>query len=74
MKKKWSLRTDFYKSDLSIEEIVGAIHVFESLQDKYPNDDIIATSIDILREEACNMFGGSICREYDSDHSEHVDK
>lgn len=71
MKKKWSLRTDFYKSDLSIEEIVGAIHVFESLQDKYPNDDIIATSIDILRNEACNMFGGSICCEYGS---EHVDK
>ena len=71
MKKNWSLRTDFYKSDLSVEEIVSAIHVFESLQDKYPNDDIIATSIDILREEACKMFGGSICREYGS---ENVDK
>lgn len=71
MKKNWSLRTDFYKSDLTIEEIVSAIRVFESLQDKYPNDDIIATSIDILREEACNMFGGSTCREYGS---ENVDK
>ena len=71
MKKNWSLRTDFYKSDLSVEEIVSAIHVFESLQDKYPNDDIIATSIDILREEACKMFGGSTCREYGS---ENVDK
>ncbi len=71
MKKNWSLRKDFYISDLTIEEIVSAIHVFESLQDKYPNDDIIATSIDILRNEACNMFGGSICSEYDS---EHVDK
>jgi hypothetical protein len=71
MKKNWSLRTDFYKSDLTIEEIVSAIRVFESLQEKYPNDDIIATSIDILREEACNMFGGSTCREYGS---ENVDK
>lgn len=71
MKKNWSLRTDFYKSDLTIEEIVSAIRVFESLQDKYQNDDIIATSIDILREEACNMFGGSTCREYGS---ENVDK
>lgn len=71
MKKNWSLRTDFYKSDLTIEEIVSAIRVFESLQDKYPNDDIIATSIGILREEACNMFGGSTCREYGS---ENVDK
>lgn len=71
MKKNWSLRTDFDKSDLSIEEIVGAIRVFESLQEKYPNNDVIATSIDILRDEACKMFGGSIYREYDS---EHVDK
>lgn len=71
MKKNWSLRTDFYKSDLSIEEIVGSIRVLEILQDKYPNDNIIATSIDILRDEACKMFGGSICREY---VSEHVDK
>ena len=71
MKKNWSLRTDFYKSDLTIEEIVSAIRVFESLQDKYPNDDIIATSIDILREEACKMFGGSTCREYGG---ENVDK
>ena len=67
MKKNWSLRTDFYKSDLTIEEIVSAIRVFESLQDKYPNDDIIATSIDILREEACKMFGGSICHECDGE-------
>ena len=36
------------------------IRVFEVLKTKYPNDDIIATSIDILRNEACNMFGGSI--------------
>ena len=71
MKKNWSLRTDFYKSDLTIEEIVSAIRVFESLQEKYPNDDVIATSIDILRDEVCNMFGGSICREYGS---ENVDK
>lgn len=71
MGKNWSLFKDYYESEFTIESIVNAIRVFESLQDKYPNDDIIATSIDILRNEACNMFGGSICREYDS---ENVDK
>ena len=60
MGKNWSLFKDYYESKFTIESIVNAIHVFESLQDKYPNDDIIATSIDILRNEACNMFGGSI--------------
>ena len=71
MGKNWSLFKDYYESKFTIESIVNAIHVFESLQDKYQDSDVIATSIDILREEACNMFGGSICREYDS---EHVDK
>ena len=71
MGKNWSLFKDYYESKFTIDSIVNAIHVFESLQDKYPNDDIIATSIDILRNEACIMFGGSICREYDS---EYVDK
>lgn len=60
MGKNWSLFKDYYESKFTIESIVNAIHVFESLQDKYPNDDIIATSIEILRNEACNMFGGSI--------------
>lgn len=60
MGKNWSLFKDYYESKFTIESIVNAIHVFEKLQDKYPNDDIIATSIDILRNEACNMFGGSI--------------
>lgn len=60
MGKNWSLFKDYYESKFTIESIVNAIHVFESLQDKYPNDDVIATSIDILRDEACKMFGGSI--------------
>ena len=58
MGKNWRLFKDYYESKFTIESIVNAIHVFESLQDKYPN--IIATSIEILRNEACNMFGGSI--------------
>ena len=60
MKSNWNLKNYVYSADLSIDEIVDAIRVFEVLKTKYPNDDIIATSIDILRSEACNMFGGSI--------------
>jgi hypothetical protein len=37
-----------------------AIYVFDRLHNKYPNDDTIATAIEILRDEVCQMFGGSI--------------
>ena len=67
MELNWNLKNYVYSADLSIDEIVDAIRVFEVLKIKYPNDDIIATSIDILRNEACNMFGGSI---YSDDEKE----
>lgn len=60
MKSDWNLKKYVYSSDLSIHEIIEAIRVLEVLKTKYPKDEIIATSIDILRNEACNMFGGSI--------------
>jgi hypothetical protein len=60
MKSDWNLEKYVYSSDLSIHEIIEAIRVLEVLKTKYPKDEIIATSIDILRNEACNMFGGSI--------------
>ena len=60
MEKKWSLDKDVFGSQLTVDEMVNAINVFEVLKKKYPNDDIIDTVIEILREEICLMFGGSI--------------
>ena len=40
--------------------MVNAIDVFETLKEKYPNDDYIDGAIEILRQEICLMFGGSI--------------
>ena len=57
---KWNLKRDLYDSELTVDELVNAIYVFDRLQNKYPNDDIVATAIEILREEVCQMFGGSI--------------
>lgn len=64
MERNWNLSNNVYRSDLSIEEIVSAIHVFEVLYNKYPNDESISMSIEILRNEICNMFGGSIYNEF----------
>ena len=60
MDKNWNLKTHLYDADLSVEELVNSIIVFDRLQHKYPNDDIIATAIEILRDEVCQIFGGSI--------------
>ena len=57
---KWNLKRDLYDAELTVEELVNAIYVFDRLQHKYPNDDTIATAIEILRDEVCQMFGGSI--------------
>lgn len=64
MKKNWNLKSYVYNADLSVEEMTNAIHVFEVLQVKYPNDEFVDSAIDILRNEICMMYGGSI---YDDD-------
>lgn len=60
MKKNWNLKSYVYNADLSVEEMTNAIRVFEVLQVKYPNDEFVDNAIDILRNEICMMYGGSI--------------
>lgn len=60
MKVDWSLKKFVYNSELSVEELTDAIRVFEVLKVKYPNDETVSCAIDILRDEICNMYGGSI--------------
>lgn len=61
----WNLKEYVYKSDLSVEAMINAIDVFETLKAKYPNDETIAGAIEILRDEICIMFGGSIYHDED---------
>lgn len=63
MSKSWNLKNYVYNADLSVEEMTNAIHVFEVLHTKYPNDENIDIVIEILRNEICNMYGGSIHNE-----------
>ena len=60
MNDKWNLKTNVYNSEFTVNELMDSLNVFDRLQQKYPNDDTIATSIEILRNEICNMFGGTI--------------
>lgn len=61
MNKSWNLKNYVYNADLSVDEMTNAIHVFETLKVKYPNDEFVNGAIDILRNEICKMYGGSIC-------------
>ena len=60
MVNNWNLKSYVYNADLSVSEMINAIQVFETLKAKYPNDETIAGAIEILRDEICMMFGGSI--------------
>ena len=60
MEQKWNLEKDVLDARLTVDELVDAISVFDTLQEKYPNDEFIDVAIEILRQEICLMFGGSI--------------
>ena len=60
MEQKWNLEKDVLDARLTVDELVDAISVFDTLQEKYPNDEFIDAAIEILRQEICLMFGGSI--------------
>ena len=63
MDRKWNLKRDVYDAELTVDDMVNAIYVFDRLHYKYPNDDIIEAAIEILRDEICRMFGGTIFTE-----------
>jgi len=60
MKNKWNLEKYVYSSEISLDDIVSSIKVFELLKNKYPNDELIDGAIEVLRDEVCRMFGGTI--------------
>ena len=60
MKNNWNLKNFVYNSEVSVDEITSAIRVFEILKVKYPNDELMDDVIDLLRDEICKMYGGTI--------------
>ena len=60
MVNNWNLKSNVYAADLSVDAMTDAIEVFEVLKTKYPNDETVVSAIEILRNEICMMYGGSI--------------
>ena len=61
-KQKWT-REQIYSGVVSLESLVQSLETMCLLQDKYPNDDYVDAAIEIIREEICKLFGGTICDE-----------
>lgn len=65
MEQNWNFEDNVLKSELSVDDIINALSVFDVLKNKYPNDEIISDAIEILRDEICQIFGGSIYNDED---------
>jgi len=58
----WSLR-NIYENELTVESLIETLQVTDALKRKYKNDEIIRDFEGIIRDEICQMFGGSIYNE-----------
>ena len=57
--KKWSVR-DLYETEFNLDSLVKTLDVLDTFKRKYPNDETIQDFEEIVRDEICQMFGGSI--------------
>ena len=57
--KKWSI-DDVLRSEFTIDSLMNTLMVVDIFKRKYPNDDIISGFDEIVRDEICNLFGGSL--------------
>jgi len=55
----WSIEK-LYETALTVENLVDTLKVVDALKKKYPKDDTIAAFDEVVREELCNMFGGTL--------------
>lgn len=59
MEKNWDIK-NVYDAPVSVNDLMRAIEVLNCLKHKYPNDENVDIAIEILRDEICQMFGGTI--------------
>lgn len=55
---EWSF-DNVYKNDFTIDSLVRTLEVLDIFKRKYPNDETIRDFEYIVREEICQMFGGT---------------
>ena len=55
---EWSF-DNVYKNDFTIDSLMTTLEVVDIFKRKYPNDETIQNFEDIVREEICQIFGGT---------------
>ena len=56
--KTWSIN-NVYKNEFTIDSLMTTLDVLDIFKRKYPNDETIQNFEDIVREEICQIFGGT---------------
>lgn len=56
--KTWSIN-NVYENEFTIDSLMTTLEVLNIFKRKYPNDETIQNFEDIVREEICQIFGGT---------------
>ena len=59
IKRKWNIK-DIYSTEFTLDSLVRTLDVIDIFKRKYPNDETVQDFEDIVRDEICQLFGGSI--------------
>ena len=57
--KKWSIK-DLYETEFTLDSLVETLQVLDIFKRKYPNDETVQDFEEIVRDEICMMFGGTV--------------
>lgn len=57
--RKWSI-DNVLGSEFTIDSLMNTLMVVDIFKRKYPNDDVISGFDEIVRDEICSLFGGSL--------------
>ena len=57
--KKWTLE-NLWKTEFTVDSLINTLQVIDIFKRKYPNDETIQDFEDIVRDEICQLFGGTI--------------
>ena len=56
--KIWSIN-NVYKNEFTIDGLMTTLKMLNIFKMKYPNDETVQNFEDIVREEICQIFGGT---------------
>ena len=56
----WNIE-QIFTHPIGVEELTKTLYVIEELKNsKYPNDEILISASELIRDEICQMMGGHV--------------